>query len=146
MLSPQLLLTDLDAGVDEVHCKDLALEIILVIDSLLRFFSPARAYMRCTNVTSKYMFEEYLTLIQRTTSIRPSGIDMHLGYDEAPTAAFDLAFERLDDRTRDLLYVLAFLHPEGVPGDVFVPDQTDPQSSFQYVPITSMRTDPSDMN
>lgn len=111
MLSPQLLLTDLDAGVDEVHCKDLALEIILVIDSLLRFFSPARAYMRCTNVTSKYMFEEYLTLIQRTTSIRPSGIDMHLGYDEAPTAAFDLAFERLDDRTRDLLYVLTFLHP-----------------------------------
>lgn len=102
--------------------------------------------MRRTNVASKNMFEEYLILIQRTTSIRPSGIDMHLGYDEAPTAAIDLAFERLDDWTRDLLYVLAFLHPGGVPGDVFVPDQTDPQSSFQYVPITSMRTDPSDIN
>ena len=143
----QLLLTDLNAGADEAHCKDLALEIVQIIGSLHLFLNQARAYMRRINVTSKNMFEENLALIQRTTSIRPSSIDMHLGYGKAPTAAFDLAFERLDDRTRDLLYVLAFLHPEGVPEDVlFVPDQTDPQSSFQYVPTILMRIDPPDIN
>lgn len=127
-LGSRLLLSSLKVEGSEEENKDLAVEITEIIWGLPLYLNQARGFINF----SKSSLEEYLSLVQKTSSIpKNTTADKNLGYDKPPNEAFDITLTRLTVHTLDLLNILAFLNPEGVPEDmIFVEDQPDDELAF----------------
>lgn len=131
-LASELLLSSMKLNADKEYLQDLAVEITDIIGGLPLYLNQARGFMNSTKSPSKNSLEEYLSLVQNTSTIPKNiSVDRNLGYSEKPNAAFDLTLSRLTEHTRDLLNILAFLNPEAIPEDmIFVHSQSDDELQF----------------
>ncbi|KAG4415580.1 hypothetical protein IFR04_011300 [Cadophora malorum] len=113
-----------DSSAEEV---DTALDITNIIGGLPLYLNQATGFMKM----SQCSLAEYLAMLQKNSSIPENRTaDRNLGYDKPLNAAFDVAMTKLSDAARQLLYILAFLNPEGVPELMVFSTHTDDSLAF----------------
>lgn len=114
----ELLLTQVptylhDENVEEL--QELAMEMSNAVGGLPLWLNALGGFIAQSQCTLAECMELY------KASSAPLDLGIKAGnwaYERSPSTVFDLAFSRLSDDAKTMLYILAFLNPDGVPENI----------------------------
>ncbi|KAL8904626.1 MAG: hypothetical protein Q9207_003147 [Kuettlingeria erythrocarpa] len=120
-----LLLTQIPPGLSDeskAEQKELAMEISDTVGGLPLWLNALGGFIAQSQCSLSECLDSY------RSSFHPLDQGMKTGswtYEKTPSTVFDLAFSKLSDDAKTLLYLLAFLNPDGVPESMLSIDGPD---------------------
>lgn len=125
-----LLLTQIPTGFsDESKAEqiELAMEISSTVGGLPLWLNALAGFIAQSQCSLSECLDSYKSLFH------PLDQGMKAGswtYEKTPSTVFDLAFSKLCEDAKTLLYLLAFLNPDGVPESMLSIDSPDDSLAF----------------